>query len=235
MISIIIPTLNEKENLKGLLEDIRNQSFRDYEVIIVDAYSKDRTREIAKKYGCRTISDRSKPGKARNIGAKNARGEILLFLDADLRIKRDFLSEAYSEFERRSLDVAISRMKFNSKKMIYSIFAGIYNLVLWILQYIEPNGSCPNGIMLKREVHSKIGGFNESIRFGEDGEYINRAAKNRRFRMLECCIYNNPRRFERKGIINLSLFYLKVAFLQVTGQMSRIYNLGYDFGIYKKK
>ena len=77
--SIIIPTYNEEEYLPVLLESIKKQDFDDYEVIVADANSTDRTREIAEEYGC-IVVDGGLPGVGRNNGARVAKGEYLLFL-----------------------------------------------------------------------------------------------------------------------------------------------------------
>ena len=91
MLSIIIPTLNEEKYLPKLLESIKKQSFKDYEIIVADANSKDKTRKIARDYGCKITSGGILPAVARNNGAKKAAGEILLFIDADCIIENNFL------------------------------------------------------------------------------------------------------------------------------------------------
>ena len=60
MISIIIPTWNEEECLPKLLECIKKQSYKDYEIIVADANSKDKTVTIAKKHGCKIVKSGSK-------------------------------------------------------------------------------------------------------------------------------------------------------------------------------
>ena len=85
ILSIIIPTYNEEEYLPVLLESIKKQSFKDYEIIVADANSTDRTREIAESYGC-IVVDGGLPAAGRNNGAKVATGEYLLFLDSDLEL-----------------------------------------------------------------------------------------------------------------------------------------------------
>ena len=69
ILSIIIPTYNEEEYLPVLLESIKEQSFDDYEVIVADANSTDKTREIAKEYGC-IVVDGGLPAVGRNNGAR---------------------------------------------------------------------------------------------------------------------------------------------------------------------
>ena len=105
MISIITPTLNEEEFLPKLLKSIKKQKFKDYEIIVADAGSVDKTRKIAKKLGSGVVKG-GLPAVGRNEGAKAAKGELLLFLDADVILPEKFLEKAIREFEKRNLDVA---------------------------------------------------------------------------------------------------------------------------------
>ena len=82
MLSIIIPALNEENYLPLLLESIKKQDFKDYEIIVADAGPKDKTVQIAKNYGCK-IAPGGLPAKGRNQGAKIAQGDLLLFITAD--------------------------------------------------------------------------------------------------------------------------------------------------------
>jgi glycosyltransferase involved in cell wall biosynthesis len=82
MISIIIPTLNEERSLPSLLDAVCRQG-AEYEVIVVDGGSQDRTLEIARRHGVRTLSSPPGRGKGICIGAAASCGEVLFFLHAD--------------------------------------------------------------------------------------------------------------------------------------------------------
>ena len=114
--SIIIPTYNEEEYLPVLLESIKEQDFDDYEVIVADANSTDRTREIAEEYGC-IVVDGGLPGVGRNNGAKVAKGEYLLFLDSDLQLTEDYLRDVLYEFQIENVGIGITQMKPLSNKV----------------------------------------------------------------------------------------------------------------------
>lgn len=97
MISIIIPTYNEESVIKSCLESLNKQSLSDFEVIVVDDGSIDKTLEIlnsfkSEKYKLTILKGEHKgPGFARNLGAKQAKGEILVFVDSDMTFDRNFL------------------------------------------------------------------------------------------------------------------------------------------------
>ena len=85
MISVIIPALNEEKYISKCIEGVKSQAFKDYEVIIVDGKSSDKTIEVIKKISNYKviISDKRNAPYQRNLGAKYAKGDFLIFTDAD--------------------------------------------------------------------------------------------------------------------------------------------------------
>ena len=95
LISVIVVTYNRAHFLKDALDSIKRQTFKDYEIILVDDGSTDNTKEIAEKYeGVRSIyQDHSGISKARNTGVKAARGKWIAFLDSDDLWEKDKLQK----------------------------------------------------------------------------------------------------------------------------------------------
>ncbi len=206
MLSIIIPALNEEKYLPRLLESIKKQRYKDYEVIVSDGNSKDKTREIAKKLGCKVIvSNKRSPAHQRNQGAKAAKGDILLFLDADSVLPDDFLPGTLDEFKTRKLSVAGFYVIMNSKDLSYRIITKVYNLVCFIVQKIKPVtiGAC---ILVKKRYHDRIKGFDESIFIGEDHDYSERIAKIGKLGLIKSNkILFSTRRFDKEGKIKMTI------------------------------
>jgi len=99
-ISVIIPTCNDERYISKCLETLKNQKFGDFETIIVDGHSKDKTVEIAKKYGAEIEYEKiGTAWAACNVGAGVAKGEILVFTDADAYFQENWLSDIQKEFE----------------------------------------------------------------------------------------------------------------------------------------
>ncbi|HUA86385.1 MAG TPA: glycosyltransferase [Bryobacteraceae bacterium] len=99
-ISVIIAAFNAGETLPGCLTGLRHSLLSPFEIIVVDDGSADCTATVARDFGCTVISNgqRSGPARARNLGAANARGAILVFLDADVIPHADTLGQLISHF-----------------------------------------------------------------------------------------------------------------------------------------
>ena len=92
--SIIIPVYNVEKYLKKCLESIKNQSYKDYEVIIVNDGSTDKSKDILDEYDYKVINQKNQGlSVARNNGVKKATGEYLIFVDSDDYIEKDLLKE----------------------------------------------------------------------------------------------------------------------------------------------
>ena len=232
ILSIIIPTYNEEEYLPVLLESIKQQDFSDYEIIVADADSKDNTIKIAEEYGC-IVVEGGMPAVGRNNGAKVAKGDYLLFLDSDLKLTEDYLAKVIYEFKMERLGIAITQMKPLSKKTEDKVLHDLANLFMISVEKIKPHGAGCYGIIAKRELHERCGGFNEELTFGEDTEYIERLAKKERFKVLRNAkIGVSTRRLEEEGLATLAKQYGKSTvndFLGIRTEASDL-NYGFDHG-----
>lgn len=237
MISIIIPTLNEENYLPKLLDAIKRQSFQDFEIIVSDGFSKDKTLEVAKRYGCRVFEgekNKRHPSIQRNNGAKIAKGNILLFLDADTSLPNNkFLETTFYDFKKRKLGVAGFIMDFKSKRFFYRFYYGVYNGLAFLAQYIRPV-AVGAGIIIKKDLHEAIGGFDESIFIGEDQVYCEKASKKEKFRIIKKTkTYFSIRRFEKVGPWRMfgKLVYSAIYVLVFGPIRKKI--VEYDFGNFK--
>ncbi|MDD4409512.1 MAG: glycosyltransferase [Candidatus Pacebacteria bacterium] len=207
-LSIVIPTLNEERNIERLLKQIRSSSFSDYEIIIADSNSTDNTVKVARDFGC-IITEGGKPARGRNNGAKVAKGSVILFLDADLKLSPKFLDYAVKEYTERKVNIASFNLYPMKNKVLLNKFTidFFYNNPQIILQRIFPMGAM--GIMIDKKVYRKVKGFDETIPLAEDVWLVQQAAKISKFGIIKSAdIYMPTRRFDKDGYIKTSLKYL---------------------------
>ncbi len=197
-VSIVIPTLNEEKLLPLLFDSIDKQSFKDYEIIVADAGSTDATRDIARARGA-TVVGGGLPGPGRNAGAAAAEGEYLSFFDADVQLPDGFLENAVRELEERYLDLATCEIRPISAYVLDRVVHRFINISIRASLRIDPKamGFC---IFVTRRLFNRVGGFDETIRVGEDAEFVKRAAKLSPLRWLSSVHINvSVRRFEKEG------------------------------------
>ncbi|MBN1685342.1 MAG: glycosyltransferase [Spirochaetales bacterium] len=197
-VSIVIPTLNEERLLPLLLDTIRQQDFQDYEIIVADAGSADSTRAIAREAGA-VVVDGGLPGPGRNAGARAASGEYIFFLDADVQLPAGFLRNAVAELDERYLDLATCEIRPLSNFIIDRLVHRFINLSIRASLRVDPKamGFC---IFITRRLFSRAGGFDETVRLGEDAEFVKRAAKISPLHWLSSVhIDVSVRRFEKEG------------------------------------
>jgi len=242
--SIIIPTRNEEKNLGVLLSALEKQTEKNFEVIIADSKSKDRTKEAALSFiekitNLNFFQDNFKNvSQARNFGAKKAKGDFLIFFDADVEPSADFIAAIKEKILKYQLD-AITVWNRAKKGWKNKFIFGLMNLSMTLFQKIKPaaNGPC---IIIRKSIFEKIGGFDEAIVFGEDFELIQRMVKktNARFAVFPTpVLYVSTRRFEKEGMIRSLTKSIKAIFYQLFfGPIKKPifeYQMGGDY--YEKK
>ncbi|WP_332097204.1 glycosyltransferase family 2 protein [Paenibacillus odorifer] len=146
-LSIIIPARNEEYNLRFLLDSLQLQTVTPYEIIVVDDFSEDRTKEIAESYGVKVIANSSLPegwtGKSWAVwnGYLQASGDIFAFLDADIRLKPNALA---SLLKARELSKGvISVVPFHHTEKLFEKLALIMNMlgILTFTSVFEKNNA----------------------------------------------------------------------------------------------
>ena len=198
MISVIIPTYNEAENIQRTIDRLNSCKSSDIEIIVVDGGSEDETMTIAAQCGAKVLA--SNPGRAAqmNAGAAIAQGPILLFLHADTGVPKGF-----DRWIQEGLDHAI---------------AGAFDLKIagdqWPLRMIEwgvavrsrvcqlPYGD--QGIFLKADTFHRLGGFPE-LPIMEDFVFMRTLRKQGRIAIAPAAVLTSARRWQTQGIWQTTL------------------------------
>jgi glycosyltransferase involved in cell wall biosynthesis len=228
--SLIIPALNEEVDLPILLQDILKQSIDDYEVILIDGRSEDKTMERSKPFQTRlplTIlsSDIRNVSVQRNMGAKHAKGKYLLFNDADNRLPKYFLEGVRYQMRVKPVDVFTTWFLPDTNLPKDQAVATFYNLQIEAMNQLGTPGGVGAMIGCKRNLYKSIGGFNPEVGFAEDTDFIRTAYnKGYSFTVLhEPRFVYSLRRFRRDGLLrslqNYAILNLKYMTKQKVNQV----------------
>ena len=229
-LSIIIPTYNEEEYLPKLLYSIKEQDFKDFEIIVADAGSIDSTREIAESFDCKVI-DGGLPAVGRNNGAEIAEGDLLLFLDSDVVLSAGYLGSAIEEFEEKDLGIAITQIIPLSDRSVDKFLHKFANFFMKRTESIKPHGAGCYGILTTKTLHQQAQGFDECRDFGEDSDYIERIGDIKTFKVLrKPRLLVSTRRLEKEGLKDLAFKYTKSTIYDFRGKKISAEELDYKFG-----
>lgn len=230
-LSVIVSALNEERHLGSLLSDVLGQVRAEDEVIVVDAGSEDGTVPVVEQFPGVVLLAGSPPVAAgRNLGGRRARGDILIFLDADVRLPKGFFERFLKEFEERRLDVACPLyLPHRSTPAIRGVFA-FFNLLFKVVERLMPSGA-GHCIAVRGEVFRASEGFDPSLKF-DDIELIRRLAKGRRFGMIAERVYVSDRRYRKHGVGNMLLRYMLLSFFFALGKYRLANRVEYEFGKY---
>ena len=194
-ISIIIPTINEANNLPLLLSDLSSVQ-KEGEIIIVDCGSKDKTVDIANIYGAKVYkSEERNRGLQLNIGAKNSKGDWLIFLHADTRLTHDWFKKINSFLNGDKNYIYYFKFKINHEKIIFRVLEILVNLRSQFFK--QPYGD--QGLVIHRTTYFKNNGFRK-IPLMEDVDFLRRLKNKKKLKQLNLPIFISSRKWEKTNI-----------------------------------
>jgi len=167
LVSVIIPTKDSSKFLSRCLESVKNQTYKNLEIIVVDNNSTDNTKEIAKKYTKLVYNYGPERSAQVNFGVEMASGEYVYKVDSDFVLDTNVICECVSEIEK-GFDAIVVH---NSPDIKISWIAKIRKFEVDMYKYDITHSSAR---FLKKEVYKKINGFNEKITAGEDYDFQNK-------------------------------------------------------------
>lgn len=212
--SIIIPTLNEEKLLPSLLEslyDVKRMNHRSLEIIVSDGGSCDCTLELAEKFSdkllkhtngnIRTISS----GRAR--GAEESSGDILIFINADVRIDLGKLLQIVEEkFLPSNYAALTTKVKvfpeeeLSSDKYMATFLNGYFRFLNFLGMGMG-RGECQ---VIRKITYNKVGGYRKDLHAGEDFELFTRIRRQGKVLFInDFVVYESPRRYRKWGYFRI--------------------------------
>jgi glycosyltransferase involved in cell wall biosynthesis len=215
--SIIIPCLNEEHFLPNLLKNLNSQTFKDFEVIIIDGNSEDKTAKVATefstKYPLHLYSTTTRNvAFQRNLGAEKATGKILIFFDADTQIPKNYLKKIAQTFEKRHPHFLTTYINVDSKKPAEVMFAFFSNLIFETGKVFKVPFSFGAMQAVKKGAFFDVGGYDTNTKFAEDSQlFQNLYDYNYKFVMLPTPRYIfSLRRLRSEGVLKSLTQYLQL-------------------------
>jgi len=209
--SIVIPALNEEKYLPILLKDLAAQTRKDFEVIIIDGNSTDRTvsrsNEIAPSLPQLTILESKIRNVSiqRNLGGETAKGEYIVFNDADNRLPKYFLEGLMYQLHINPVDLFTCWSTPGTNKTSDKNITTAYNMLLEASQLAGTPSAFGAMIGCKKSIFKKTGGFNPEIGFAEDTDFVRHAFK----QGFSFKVFRDPRyiyslrRYEKLGTLRI--------------------------------
>ena len=203
LVSVIVPTKNSELFLEKCLTSIKNQSYKNLEIIVIDNNSTDKTKEIAKKFTNKIFDKGPERSAQRNFGARQSNGEYLLFVDSDMELSPGVI---YSCIKRMSTNqntqgIIIPEESFckgfwaQCKRLERSFYVGV--------EWMEAIR------FFKKATFQEVGGYSEKMVSGEDWDVSQRVESHGMISRVNDFIYHNEGEASLMKIIKKKFYYAK--------------------------
>ncbi|MCH7870783.1 MAG: TIGR04283 family arsenosugar biosynthesis glycosyltransferase [Planctomycetes bacterium] len=193
-ISIVIPTLNEAEHLRGTLDGLRQADV--YEIIVADGGSGDETADIALACGATVVRCERGRGMQFNAGAAAAGGEILLFLHADTSLPAGFEACVREMLERPGVSAGAFSLRIDGARRSYRV---IERLVAWRSRFLGlPYGD--QALFMTDETFQAVGRYPEFAAM-EDFELVRRLRRIGQIAIAIEQVVTSARRWSKRGVL----------------------------------
>jgi glycosyltransferase involved in cell wall biosynthesis len=199
-ISVIIPSWNEARTLPVLFGSLRRQTVQDFEVILADSGSTDDTLRVAASFGVRwSVGERKGPAEGRNRGARLARAEVLVFVDADCVLPPDVLEHLLTALADREViggATLFHPMEGTRPERLLFFLANAYQRATIAWGWPHNAGFC---FFFRRNAFEQLGGMREDLLLNETHDIALRSRELGRFVSLSDVVDTSMRRFRGNG------------------------------------
>lgn len=201
LVSVIITTKNEEENIERCLKSIKAQScpLEEIEIIVVDNHSVDKTRDIAHRYTNKVYDFGPERSAQRNYGVGKSEGQYILYLDADMSLSEEVIAECVRECEQKGY-LAL----YIPEKIIGKGF--------WIkVRNFERsfyNATCIDAVrFVRKDKFLQINGFDESLTGPEDWDFERRIKEQGQVSCISQFLYHNEGEFNFRQYLGKKIYY----------------------------
>lgn len=201
LVSVIIPTRNSAKFLNTCLSSIKNQTYKNIEIIVVDNNSTDNTKKIAKKYTDKVFNKGPERSAQRNFGAKKANADYFLFIDSDMELSTKVVEECVKKIQSDNKIKALvipeesigEGFWAQCKKLERNFYIGV--------DWIEAARFFPKNIF------NEFNGYDERLTSGEDWDLSQRVKKKYSLDRIDSFIYHNEGKLLLSETIKKKMYY----------------------------
>ncbi len=200
LVSVIVPTYNSSTTLRECLQSIKEQTYKNIEIIVVDNNSKDDTKEIAKQYTTKVFNKGPERCTQRNYGVEQASGEYVAIIDSDMNLAPEVISQAVEQMQKSGVvGVVIPEESYGEgfwaqcKKLERSFYVGI--------SWMEA------ARFFKKSDFEAIGGYDEDMVSGEDWDFSQRMQKRGTLARTQAYIYHNEGKISLFTTVKKKFYY----------------------------
>ncbi len=198
LVSVIITTKNEEKNIANCLKSIKNQSYKNIEIIVVDNNSTDNTKKIAKRFTKKVYNKGPERSAQRNYGVSKSRGEWFIYLDADMILSENVISDCVKHIKRGVVGMYIPEIVMGDSfwSKVRRFERSFYNgTVIDCVRFI------------KKSAFQRVGGFDESLTGPEDWDLDKKLRSIGKTVLINEVLYHNESRFNLKKYLSKKNYY----------------------------
>lgn len=171
LVSVIVPAHNSQRTIRKCLESIKNQTYKELEIMVVDRHSEDKTTQIAVQFEAKILFVTKERSTAKNLAARKANGEFLLFIDSDMVLSPKTVEECIAKCNETNADAIIIPLQSIGEGLLSRCRKIERESLNSLREYME----APR--FFNRTAFLKTGGFDEKLVCGEDFDLTKRFKK----------------------------------------------------------
>ena len=200
LVSVIVTTKNEEKNIANCLKSILKQTYKNIEIIVVDNYSTDKTKEISLKYTNQFFEKGPERSTQRNFGVNKAKGEYILYLDTDMILSKNVIKDCINKLEDSQLvalyisEIVIGKSFWCKVRRFERSFydATVIDCVRFIT----------------KKAFMEVKGFDESMFVAEDWDFDKKIRRIGKTDLVKTPIYHNEQNFNLLQYLNKKSYYI---------------------------
>ncbi|MBF0442289.1 MAG: glycosyltransferase [Oligoflexales bacterium] len=200
MVSVVITTKNEQRNMENCLKSIMEQTFKDFEIIVVDNGSQDRTREIALMFTDKVYERGPERSEQRNFGISKGSGRYVIYLDADMILSPQVIEECVWTAE--------NNQDISGIYIPETVIGDGFWISVRRFERSFYDGTVIDAVrFVPRKLFDEVGGFDTSMCSGEDWDFNKKIKMKGKVAVISACLYHNEWNFNLKRYLDKKSYY----------------------------